>query len=283
MTVPAREKRGVTAVVIAHDVRLRLGLAAALAALACACEITPTPTPSGIPATGQQRSFGENARESEGGAPPTSANGSRTSDAPRAIPDDGALRAGAPMRFHDNGDGTLTDQVTGLVWEKKSDDGGLHDKDTVFTWKVDGALETIWAWIAAVNAEGGVGFGGHRDWRVANVKELVTILDYSVPAPRATVPPAFTADCAPGCGVIACSCTGASYYWSSTSDALNEGSAWVVGFANGAVGLAAKKGAMYVRAVRGGTLSGGAVAGAPAGDVAGAERPGSPVRPATSE
>ena len=38
-------------------------------------------------------------------------------------------RVGAPLSFTDNGDGTITDNNTGLMWEKKSDDGGLHDKD----------------------------------------------------------------------------------------------------------------------------------------------------------
>ncbi len=38
----------------------------------------------------------------------------------------------APGRVHsytDNGDGTVTDNQTGLTWEKKSDDGSIHDKD----------------------------------------------------------------------------------------------------------------------------------------------------------
>src|SRR5438094_9253656 len=43
--------------------------------------------------------------------------------------DDGAIQAGAPLSYTDNGDGTITDNNTGLVWEKKSADGSIHDMD----------------------------------------------------------------------------------------------------------------------------------------------------------
>src|SRR5437899_1127498 len=32
--------------------------------------------------------------------------------------DDGATQAGAPLSYTDNGDGTITDENTGLMWEK---------------------------------------------------------------------------------------------------------------------------------------------------------------------
>ncbi len=37
-------------------------------------------------------------------------------------------------RFVDNGDGTITDNQTGLMWEKKDQAGGLHDSRTGYTW-----------------------------------------------------------------------------------------------------------------------------------------------------
>src|SRR5438876_6315029 len=48
--------------------------------------------------------------------------------------DDGAMQAGAPLSYTDNGDGTITDENTGLMWEKKSADGNIHDMDTLYTW-----------------------------------------------------------------------------------------------------------------------------------------------------
>jgi hypothetical protein len=47
---------------------------------------------------------------------------------------DGDLQKGTARSYTDNGDGTITDNVTGLMWEKKSDDGGIHDKDNMYTW-----------------------------------------------------------------------------------------------------------------------------------------------------
>src|SRR5207247_9186849 len=47
---------------------------------------------------------------------------------------DGELRRGAPLAYADNGNGTVTDLNTGLVWEKVSDDGTVHDKDNTYTW-----------------------------------------------------------------------------------------------------------------------------------------------------
>ena len=37
-------------------------------------------------------------------------------------------------RFTDNRDGTVTDTKTGLQWEKKSNDNGIHDTDNTYTW-----------------------------------------------------------------------------------------------------------------------------------------------------
>ncbi len=48
------------------------------------------------------------------------------------VPDDGTVQAGVPLRYTDNGDGTITDNSTGLMWEKKSFDGGLHDMQNTY-------------------------------------------------------------------------------------------------------------------------------------------------------
>jgi len=54
-----------------------------------------------------------------------------------------AVRVGIPTatptvtptpHLQDNGDGTITNVSTGLVWEKKDDSGGIHDKDNRYVW-----------------------------------------------------------------------------------------------------------------------------------------------------
>ncbi len=75
--------------------------------------------------------------------------------------------------FHDNGDGTVSDRATGLMWSKA-------DSKTGMNW------EAALAWVQARNAEG---YLGHDDWRLPSAKELQSIVDYSR-APAVTHSPA---------------------------------------------------------------------------------------------
>src|SRR5438034_4539784 len=120
---------------------------------------------------------------------------------------DGDLQKGAPLSYTDNGDGTLTDNNTGLVWEKQSSDGSIHDMGNAYTW--DNAFA---AHVATLNS---TSFAGHNDWRLPNVRELESIGNFGNTNP--SVSPAFNTECAPGCTVTTCSCTNASnaLYWSS--------------------------------------------------------------------
>jgi hypothetical protein len=81
---------------------------------------------------------------------------------------DGELQKGLARAYVDNGDGTITDTKTGLMWEKLSDDGSMHDQDTTYTWANAFAVK-----VATLN--GGGGFAGYTDWRVPNVNELQSI------------------------------------------------------------------------------------------------------------
>ena len=105
--------RRVRALVLASSLVLPFGVAVwatAVEAQTCA---------NAFPATGQTTSY----------APSTST----TTGAP--VKDDGAVRAGGALRFQDNGDGTITDLNTQLMWEKKSSrDGSLHDAFLTFAW-----------------------------------------------------------------------------------------------------------------------------------------------------
>ncbi len=128
-----------------------------------------------------------------------------------AVPDDGTVQAGTPLSYVDNGDGTLTDLNTGLMWEMKDlgsldgVPGALHDADNTYRWSGDGTQETIWDWLDDVNVEG---FAGHSDWRIPNVKELQSIVDHQVFNP--SIDPVFgdTGSLAPPSTV---------FYWSSST------------------------------------------------------------------
>ena len=65
--------------------------------------------------------------------------------------------------FVDNGDGTVTDNATGLMWAQNDSDIGLDWREAL-------------AWVQARNAES---YLGYTDWRLPNAKELQGIVDYS--------------------------------------------------------------------------------------------------------
>jgi hypothetical protein len=98
--------------------------------------------------------------------------------------------------------------------------------------------------------------GGHDDWRVPNVKELQSIVNYGFWGGGGHVSTEFHTNCSPGCTVQQCSCNVSSYYWSSST--FNfwgvERFAWNVDFDNGHVSdnIEANSTRGYVRAVRGG-------------------------------
>jgi hypothetical protein len=65
--------------------------------------------------------------------------------------------------FLDNGDGTITDRATGMMWSKNDSGKGMN-------W------ENALGWVQAKNAEKFLGF---NDWRLPSVKELQSVVDYT--------------------------------------------------------------------------------------------------------
>jgi len=174
---------------------------------------------------------------------------------------DGDVRAGATLSYTDNGDGTITDNNTRLMWEKKDDSGGIHDKDNAYTWgmfdppyTMNGTMVT--EFLATLNRV--PCFAGHCDWRIPTVKELQSIVDYETRQPAPTVNAAFhnAAGCT-GCtdvSLASCTCTASDIYgyWSSTTYRDGPSLAWFVTFASGTVYyFGNKSGGGAVRAVRG--------------------------------
>ena len=121
--------------------------------------------------------------------------------------------------FSDNGDGTVTDNDTNLMWIQKK-------ADTTMTWKD-----------ALAYCEN-LTFAGHSDWRLPNIKELISIVDYNayVPAIDTTFFPDMES----------------SYYWTSTTYTFNTDEAWILNFYNGYDFYTSKSFALYVIAVRDG-------------------------------
>ena len=207
--------------VLASTLALLFGLG--LSATAVEAWWTPPPSSScgssTFPATGQTTSF---------------ASSTMTKDSDSPVRDDGAVRAGGALSYQNNGDGTITDLNTGLMWEQKIGDGGLHDVSMTFPWS-SMVMETIWDWLDDLNASN---FAGHNDWRVPNVRELESIKDYQAFTPFA-ISPVFGPT-----QVI---------YWSSTTFVQTTSLAWNVGFAlNVGVNTGDKTTTRAVRAVRGG-------------------------------
>ncbi len=128
----------------------------------------------------------------------------------------------------------VRDNVTGLIWEVKTDDGSIHDKDTTYNWQ--NAQDVF---ITALNNDS---FGGHNDWRMPTVKELTLIVarDMYNPSIDNTYFPNSVS----------------SLYWSSTPSAVYSTlTAWPVAFTFGSVDFYGKGSSYYVRAVRGGQVS----------------------------
>jgi hypothetical protein len=205
-----------------------------------------------FPATGQKTCF-----DSFGAQIPCAGTGQ-----------DGATLAGATLSYTDNGDGTISDNNTGLMWEKKSDDGSIHDKDALLWWSEALVLFTVELndfcqndsnlfcgnnGDADCGAVGGhCGFAGYRDWRIPNAKELFGIVDHGGNFP--TIDPIFHSNCVPGCTVTTCSCTLADpATWTSTTYRPDPSLALHVAFFGGFMYDPADKGIrLAARAVRGG-------------------------------
>ena len=137
--------------------------------------------------------------------------------------DDGDLQKGVPwpeQRFTDNDDGTVTDNLTGLIW--------LQDA-TCGKWEPAPGVPTV-PWRDAVEAANdlsdgdcGLSDGSVRgEWRLPNIRELTSLIDYS------NFDPALPSDHpfidAEGAG-----------YWTSTTDPMGQGFKFRVDFLNSIV------------------------------------------------
>ena len=119
----------------------------------------------------------------------------------------------------DNGNGTITDNVTGLIWQQSEED--FKDWESAITYCQELSLS------------------GYSDWRLPNIKELESMVSDTKYIPALDInyfPYARTSD-----------------YWSSTTDLFYSLNAWRVDFGSGTVGILPKTFMfdVYVRCVRG--------------------------------
>jgi hypothetical protein len=83
----------------------------------------------------------------------------------------------------DNLDGTVTDTLTGLQWEKKANSDNSqnladpHDADNYYTWSVTGEAADGTVFTAFLATLNNTCFAGHCDWRLPTRAELLTIED----------------------------------------------------------------------------------------------------------
>ena len=130
----------------------------------------------------------------------------------------------AAREYSDNGNGTVTDNSSGLMWQQTT------------------AADTM-IWEDALSYCENLNLGGYTDWRLPTVKELNSLVDSSIPSPGPTINTALFPD------------TQSSGYWTSTTSFTNTGSAWIVFFDYGnGYGDVNKSVSFYVRAVRAGQI-----------------------------
>jgi len=125
------------------------------------------------------------------------------------------------------GDDIVIDRATGLMWAGDATAAGCNN-GAVLGW-TDALLS-----IVALNA--GAGFAAFFDWRLPNLKELISIFNYIAPAPLIEEPPfenTFSAD-----------------YWTSTTNVAPTNEAYHISFATAWVNSKPKDGGPFSYRIR---------------------------------
>ncbi len=131
---------------------------------------------------------------------------------------------GAPnlATYQDNGNGTVTDTVTGLMWQKAVDPGSYTQFNALM--------------YCSTTLNAGAGLGGHTDWRLPSRIELASLVDFSV------FSPSINSTSFPG--------TPSDGFWSATPVASAPSFAWYVIFYYGTTYSNGMTNANRVRCVR---------------------------------
>lgn len=126
----------------------------------------------------------------------------------------------------------VTDKLTGLMWVKDLNTvlikGGANGSAT--NWQ--NALDSV------AQANSNQGYCGYKDWHLPNIIELKSLVNYGQSSPANWL------------NTMGFNNVQTRDWWSSTSSALNSGSAWLVSFSNGYVDAYSKTNHYYVWPVR---------------------------------
>jgi hypothetical protein len=155
---------------------------------------------------------------------------------------------GSPLPASETVWSCIQDNVSGLIWENKTLDGGLHDKNKLFSqysaeFNPIGNLASendAAGFVAAVNT---LGLCGANDWRLPDSTELQGIVDYSIGYPGPAIEGSFFA------------ATVNSKFWSSSANAADPTQAWVVSFDDGRVFADQRAQGIRIRLVRNGRVN----------------------------
>jgi hypothetical protein len=138
-----------------------------------------------------------------------------------------STKVAVKSRFVDNGNGTVTDISTGLMW--------IKNPHTDLPERLKGTL----AWQNAIDACKELDFAGKKDWRLPTVEELRSLVDYTRgKGDEPAIDTAIFPD------------TKTSWYWTSTPCAWSSDNAWCVVFSSGFVSSGSKDSSGSVRPVR---------------------------------
>ncbi|MEI6207111.1 MAG: FG-GAP-like repeat-containing protein [Desulfuromonadales bacterium] len=150
-----------------------------------------------------------------------------------------------PMSFTDNGNGTVTDNNTGLIWQKcsvgQNNDATCSGTAVAYNWYQASGTYDASNNTATLNVCGNLALAG-GGWRLPSIQELTDIFDYSIPDPGPTIQQTWFPK------------TVASNYWASNIYVPFTDSAWYVNFYDGSVsdGYYFDEPNSYVRCVRDG-------------------------------
>lgn len=136
-------------------------------------------------------------------------------------------------QLQDNGDGTVTDLGTGLMWRQCSL-GQLPDTSC------SGGDSYLYTWDQALSHADDVNFAGYTDWRLPNIKELYSLVEVSCSSP------AINSERFPNT-------SSSQAYWSATAYDVIEDYFYSVRFNVGRSGISIRNLPVgFVRLVRGG-------------------------------